>query len=232
LKTTGDRVQGVSVVVAAFDAERYLGDAIESVLRQTRPPVEVIVVDDGSSDGTSQVAHGFGRAVRCVRQSRSGIGAAVNLGIALSCGEQLAFLDADDLWTENKLALQVDALESAAHLDMVFGHAQQFHSPELTDQQRFRIRLHADPVPGIHRGTMLIRREALERVGPFATRWTLGEFIDWYARALDVSLSSSVLPEVIMHRRLHMDNSGIRDREARSDYVEILRVVLNRRRAG
>jgi glycosyltransferase involved in cell wall biosynthesis len=222
----------VSVVIAAFDAERYLAEAVESVLGQTRKPLEVIVVDDGSHDRTAQVACGFGDPVRCVRLPRSGVSVALNRGIELTRGEYLAFLDADDLWTEGKLARQLRALEREPQLDMVFGHVQQFHSPELTDEQRARIALPTDPVRGICRGAMLIRREAYMRVGPFATRWTLGEFLEWYARALDAELSSSVLPEVVMHRRLHSANSGIREPEGRSDFPRILKTVLDRRRAG
>jgi glycosyltransferase involved in cell wall biosynthesis len=228
----GDPAPAVSVVIAAFDAERYLGDAIETVLRQTRPAGEVIVVDDGSSDRTADIAGGFGDPVTCVHQDRAGVSAALNRGIAMTHGTQLAFLDADDLWTEDKLALQVSALERAPELDMVFGHVRQFHSPELTDEQRARIELREEPVSGICRGAMLIRRDAFLRVGLFAARWTLGEFVDWYARALDASLKSSVLPEVIMHRRLHTANSGIREHESRSDFPKIVKAALDRRRAG
>jgi glycosyltransferase involved in cell wall biosynthesis len=218
-------------VIPAFDAERYLGDAIESVLRQTRPRVELIVVEDGSTDRTPEIARSFGDDVRCVRQPHSGIGAALNRGIAMAHGALLAFLDADDLWTENKLALQLEAFEREPQLDMVFGYVRQFHSPELTAELRSRIELRDDPIPAISRGAMLIRRDAFMRVGPFATGWTLGDFMEWYARALDASLTGSVLPEVVLYRRLHMANTSTRDRAARSDYVRILKTVLDRRRA-
>jgi glycosyltransferase involved in cell wall biosynthesis len=221
----------VSVVIPAYDAERYLCEAIESVLRQTHPPLELIVVDDGSSDRTSEIALGFGGSVQCVRQSHAGVGAALNRGIAMSRGALLAFLDADDLWTEDKLALQLDALERAPELDIVFGYVRTFHSPELTAEQRSRIELQEKPIPGIYKGTMLIRREAFLQVGPFATQWKLGDFVEWYARAVDTALTSSMLPEVVAHRRLHLTNTGIRDHDSRSDYVRILKRVLDRRKA-
>lgn len=224
-------VPGVSVVIAAFDAGRYVGDAIESVLGQTREPLEVIVVDDGSHDRTSEVANGFGDSVTCVRQPHAGVSAALNRGVPLCRGEHLAFLDADDLWTEDKLAIQLQALERAPQPDMVFGHVDHFHSRELTDEQRARIALPAEPVRGICRGAMLIRREAFMRVGSFATQWTLGEFLEWYARALDGGLTSCVLPEVVMHRRLHAANTSFREPEGRSDFPRILKTVLDRRRA-
>lgn len=220
---------GVSVVIPAFDAEDYLGEAIESVLHQTRPPLEVIVIDDGSSDRTSDIARGFGDPVTCICQPRSGASAATNRGVEASHGEQLAFLDADDLWTPDKLALQAQALERTPTLDMVFGHVQQFHSP---GDGPGRVALEANPVPGICRGAMLIRRQAFMRAGPLATRWALGEFVEWYARALDAGLTGVVLPEVVMHRRLHATNSGIRDRDRRSDFPRILKTVLDRRRGA
>jgi glycosyltransferase involved in cell wall biosynthesis len=222
----------VSVVIAAFDAERYLGEAIESVLGQTRAPLELIVVDDGSDDHTLEVARGFGERITCVGQPRSGVSAALNRGVEMARGDQLAFLDADDLWTQDKLALQVKALERAPQLDMVFGHVMQFRSTELAPEELGPAPTPPNPVPGICRGAMLIRSEAFRRAGRFATRWRLGEFLEWYARALDAGLIGSVLPDVVMHRRLHAANSGIREREGRSDFPRILRTVIDRRRAA
>jgi glycosyltransferase involved in cell wall biosynthesis len=219
-------------VIAAFDAEDYLEQAIESVLVQTLEPSEVIVVDDGSWDGTYEVARAVGDPVRCVRQARAGVSAALNRGVELARGSELAFLDADDVWLPQKLSLQVRALSQEGDLDLVFGHVRQFHSPELNADQRSRIALSPHSVPGICKGTMLIRRQAFARVGWFATQWTLGEFVDWYARAVDARLRSAVLAEVVMHRRLHLANSGIRERDAQSDFPRILKTILDRREGG
>jgi glycosyltransferase involved in cell wall biosynthesis len=218
-------------MIAARNAEPYLGEAINSVLAQTLPPEEVIVVDDGSTDGTAVVAEGYGDPVHCVRQSPSGLGAALNRGLEHAHGDFMAWVDADDLWLPEKQALQMRALTEDAQLDLVFGHVRHFHSPELTAGERSSIALPEGLRAGISRGAMLIRREALERVGRFDTRWTLGDFLDWYARAVDAGLRSAVLPEVVLSRRLHSDNSGIRERDSRSDYARALKVVLDRRRA-
>lgn len=187
---------------------------------QPHRPLEVIVVDDGSSDGTPRVASDFGTAVRYVRQPPLGVAAAVNRGVELARGDLLAFLDADDLWTHEKLAVQTAALRECAELDAVFGHVEHFGPVKVRDS-----------TPGYTKGTMLIRRDAFARVGPFQP-WRLGEFIDWYARAVDAGLQSLMLPDVLLLRRVHEENMGLRMRDEQGEYARILKTVLDRRRAG
>ena len=220
----------VSVIVPVRDGERYLAEALESILAQTLAPAEVIVVDDGSTDGTVGVAATYAPRVRCVRQAAAGAAAAVNRGIGEAKGPLIAYLDADDLWMPDKLALQVAAMEGDADLDLIFGHVEQFHSPELEEADRRAIVASNEQLVGYSRCTMLARRAAMERVGPFDTRWQVGEFVDWHARAVDAGLRMHVVPEVVMRRRMHTSNSGRRAADARVDYARIVRAALNRRR--
>ena len=97
---------GISCIVPVLNGERYLTEAIASVLTQTEPPLEIIVVDDGSTDRTVELARSFGDAVRLVRQEHRGVSAARNHGVRVARGELLAFLDADDLYLPRKLAQQ------------------------------------------------------------------------------------------------------------------------------
>jgi len=117
----------ISVVIPAYDGSAYLSEAIESILAQTAPPGEIIVVDDGSSDGTIEPASRY--PVRVLRTPHRGIGPARNRGVGASSGELIAFLDSDDLWTPRKLELQTAALAAEA-ADIVFGHQEEFVSPE------------------------------------------------------------------------------------------------------
>jgi glycosyltransferase involved in cell wall biosynthesis len=190
------------------------------VLAQSPRPDEVIVVDDGSSDATADVARSFGPPVRCVVQAASGIGAAVNRGVREASGGLLAFLDADDLWTLEKLGLQLAVLGEHPALDAVFGHAQNFRADGTVEAR----------MSGLIRGTMVVRREAFDRVGPFAD-WRLGEFIDWYARAVDLGLATLTLPDVVLLRRVHDANTGVTRRDERDEYTRVLKSVLDRRRA-
>jgi glycosyltransferase involved in cell wall biosynthesis len=219
----------VSVIVPARDAERYLGEAIATILGQTRPPAEVIVVDDGSRDGTAAVARSFPE-ITLVSQEPTGIGAALNAGLRRASGELLAFLDADDLWTERKLELQADVLAADATLDMVFGHAEEFLSPELTPSQRGALRPPAGPTPAKLKATMLVRRASAARVGPFGTSFEVGDFLDWSLRAQEAGLREEMIDELILRRRLHLANTGRIRAHARREYAQVIAQARGRRR--
>jgi glycosyltransferase involved in cell wall biosynthesis len=209
----------VSVVIPVRNGERFLAEAIESALGQSRPPREVIVVDDGSSDSTSEVAQAFAARVRHVPQPPLGVAAALNRGVGLARGDLLAFLDADDTWTHDKLELQLAALRERPRLDAVFGHLANVGETGGI----------GDALAGWSRGTMLIHAEAFSHVGPF-TQWRLGEFVEWYARAVDLGLELLMLPDVVLLRRVHDANVGVQRRHERDEYARVLKAVLDRRR--
>jgi glycosyltransferase involved in cell wall biosynthesis len=219
----------VSVIIPVFNGAQYLGDAIDSVLAQTYRPIEVIVVNDGSTDASGSIAERYGPPIRCCHQVHVGIGAARNRGAEEGLGEFLAFLDADDLWVEGKLKSQIAAFSADPSLDMVFGCVRQFHSPELSDAQKRPIIYGRDSAPGYIAGSMTISAAAFQRV-KFTTDWRVGEFVDWYLRAAEAGLKSKMLSDVVLLRRVHTDNMGIRERNARSDYVRIVKAALDRRR--
>lgn len=218
----------VSVVIPAYNAARYLSEAIESVRAQTVPAQEIIVVDDGSTDDTPRIAQSFAD-VEYVLQANSGAAQARNTGAQKARGEFLAFLDADDLWTPRKLEWQLAAF-GAQQGDLVFGQAQQFISPELSEAERAKIHLPHENIPAIIPGAMLLKRKDFFRVGLLETSWEVGEFIDWYLKAGDAGLQSCVLPEIVLRRRIHTSNMGVLQKDARSDYVRILKASLDRRR--
>lgn len=220
----------VSVIIPVYNGGRYLAEAIESVLAQSAGPLEIIVVDDGSIDDTAAVASRFGAAVRYAFQANQGPAAAMNHGIELSRGALLAFLSADDLWVPDKLLWQMSALAHGPAVDMVFGHAQQFFSPELDDAVRRTLRCPPDPMPAYAAGTLLIARSTFHRVGAFDPRWRAGEFMDWYARATDLALASRLLPAVVLRRRVHGANHTVRTSGLGAAYARVLKIALDRRR--
>ena len=222
-------VDRVAVILGVRDGERYLAEALDSVLGQTRPPDEVVVVDDGSKDGTAAIADGYGPAVRCIRRPPEGPAAVVNAGVRATTGELIGFLDADDIWIPTKLELQCDAIDRDRSLDMVFGAVEQFFSPELGPTSRAGLRAPGPAVPGKLRGTMLVRRTSFERVGAFDPERTIAEFVDWYARATEHGLHEEMLPQVLLRRRLHERNLGRTKRELRTEYARVLGAALRRR---
>lgn len=220
----------ISVIIPVCNGERYLGEALESVFGQTRRPDEVVVVDDGSTDGSAQVVKGLGDAVHYVYQENQGVGAASNTGIQRATGSMLAFIAADDLWTEHKLALQEQAMAAHPDVDMVFGHVEQFHSPDLHANARASIYCPPTPEAGYHQGCLLIKTASLHRVGHFETRYVMGEFIEWYGRAMEQGLKSIMLDEVVYRRRLHGTNLSLRKKDSRTDYAHVLKAAIDRKR--
>jgi glycosyltransferase involved in cell wall biosynthesis len=220
----------VSIVVPVYNGARYLAEALASLEQQAPPVEEVIVVDDGSTDGSGELAESLG--ARCVRRDHAGIGAARNLGFRHATGDALGFLDADDLWADGALAVQRATLEAEPGLDGVYGLVQEFLSPELTAEERARLRYAVEPQqPGVV-GGLLLRRSSFDRVGEFSEEWRLGEAIDWLARAREAGLQLRTLPEVVLRRRIHSSNTGRRRMAERAEYARMLKSVLDRRRAG
>ena len=188
------------------------------------------MVDDGSEDDTRAVAERYGDRIRFLSLEHRGAGAARNAAVELAAGAYLAFLDADDRFLPRTLEHQLAALHADPELDMVFGHVREFVSPELPADVRAAIRAPAAPSPWTTPNLMLVCRRSFDRVGPFATDLRVAETVDWYARATEARLKSVTLPEIVLERRLHPLNSGMRERDARSDYLQVIRASMERRR--
>ncbi len=219
----------VSVIIPCYNRERYLAEAIESVLEQTHPNIELIVIDDGSSDRSGEIAQSY--PLKYHYQTNGGISAARNAGIAVANGEFLAFLDSDDIWVQDKLAKQMAAFDTNPDIEAVFGYAQNFYSPELDENFRNRIRCPEKPVAAHISSAMLIKRSAFLRVGNFDTNLNTGIDISWYIWAIEHQLQQITIPDVVYHRRLHESNSGITERQYANQRLHIIKAKLDRERA-
>jgi glycosyltransferase involved in cell wall biosynthesis len=220
----------VSVIIPAFNAARYIGEAITSVLANDAAPLQVIVVDDGSTDDTASVVKGFGAKIEYLYQPNGGIASALNYGFARVQGEWLAFNAADDRWAQGRLERQLATFAANPAADLVFGHVQNYFSPELTEEVTSRYHCPPEPIPGYSLAAMLTRRTTFEEVGGFNAQYKLGEFVDWYARANELGLQSVLVPEIVLWRRLHGENLSIRSANERSDFARILKASMDRRR--
>ena len=224
----------ISCIIPVFNGEAYLGEALESVFLQTLSPAEVIVVDDGSTDGTRDVIDRFGRRVRYVRQDNRGPAAARNRGIALANGPLLAFLDADDLWLPPKLDHQARRFAERRDLQVSVTQVRNFWIEELRAEANAMLdhRLAAVALPGYVPQTMLARREVFARVGPFDERLRIGEDTDWFLRVADLGTAVELLPEVLVMRRLHRTNLTRAGNVLQSNLADAVWRSLQRRRAA
>ena len=222
----------ISVVIPVFNGAGYLSEAVNSVLEQIPTPVEVIVVDDGSTDNTSGVAASYGNVICYDRQPHKGISATLNRGIEMSHGNLIAFIDADDVWLSDKLRKQTSVLQSQPETDMVFGHSLFFQSPDMDVEVARKLHIPGNPQPAFMKSAMLIRREAFFKVGLFDPAWQVGDFVDWFAKSMEAGLRVHMLPDVVFRRRVHGRNMTIVERSSQIDFVRILKAALDRRRSA
>lgn len=214
----------VSVIMAVHNGRPYLAEALASILDQSIPAHEIIVVDDGSTDDSAACAVAQNPAIRVEVQEQAGYAAAVNRGVHLAGGEVVAFLDADDRWSPDALRLRLQRLAAADRPDVVSGAAQNFLSPDLTVDEAARLRFlpqifQADLLPA-----MLVRLDAFRRVGPLDEGLRTGSALDWVSRARAVPLRFAAIPELVLHRRLHRSNLGRTQQQSRnSDLLQVVR---------
>jgi glycosyltransferase involved in cell wall biosynthesis len=220
----------ISVVIPVYNGALHLAETVETVLAQTAVPAAIVVVDDGSEDETPRVAARFASAIRYVRQPNAGLARARNAGVENVDSEYLAFLDGDDLWSPDKLEKQLAELCSCERPAMIFSHAVQFVSPELAPREVAALKFDSLPVPGIIGSALFMRTRDFRAVGPFDGRLRVGEFIDWYARAIDAGVEARVLSDTLLRRRIHRGNLGRRRAEFGGDYARALKATLDRRR--
>lgn len=178
----------ISVIIPTYNREDLLGKALESVLAQTLPAAEIIVVDDGSSDGTAELAGGYGNRVRYIRQENRGPAAARNRGIGAAGGDLLAFLDSDDRFAPDKLEVQARAM--AEHPGYLISHTEEIwyrRGKLLNQKKRHRkpggfIFPHCLRLCVVSMSTVMVRRELFDRIGCFDEELPCCEDYDLWLR--------------------------------------------------
>lgn len=222
-------MSAVTVVIPAYNAARTLGETLDSVMRQTAPVAEIIVVDDGSTDDTAAVATACGD-VQLIRQGNAGPAAAANAGASAATGSVLAFLDADDLWTESAIAAHLALLDADPAIDGTAGYMEEFVCPSepVETQGRFAPRSRTACWLG---GGMAVRAAAFREVGQFDPGLRAGHWIDWMDRAKRAGLRFALHDTLVLRRRLHR-NSMSMEEETRSGrgLLEMAHKALLRRR--
>lgn len=221
----------ISVIIPAYNCAKYLPEAIDSVLAQDYPRVELIVIDDGSSDDTPRVLAAYHDRLTSQRQANGGIASARNAGYRLASGDFIAFLDADDVFTPGRLRTQMAAFDADPALDCVQGFMEQFISPELPPEFGAGIRgkavgVRAAPLAS----TTLIRRDAYRRVGPWNEALNIGVDMDWHSRLQESGIHYRLLQQVLLRRRIHGSNTNLRFAHEQSERLHVLKDILDRRR--
>lgn len=221
--------KSISVIIPCFNAARYIGEAIESVLTQTLSSHEIIVIDDGSTDDSAKVIAGFNQHVRYIHQENQGISAARNRGIAEVSGDFIAFLDADDLWPNDSLKTRWNCLSTSPEIDYAYGWVEPFLSPDVSPEAGRTLGAVVEARPGRLAGSLLLRRKVVAAVGNFDSKFQIGETMDWVARIDAAGFSSRDVGGIVLRRRVHGANTVIKERKMQSDYLRVLRAAIGRR---
>jgi glycosyltransferase involved in cell wall biosynthesis len=220
-----------SLIVPVHNGSRWLGAALRSAVEQSRPPDEIVVVDDGSTDDSAQIAEGVPGTI-VIRQGNVGPAAARNRGVASSSGDLIAFLDADDLLPRDKLRTQISYLSDHPEIGCVLGRQVLTVEPGVT----LPAWASGGDLDAIARGqippaSIVLHRCVWDAVGPFDTALRVGEDTDWLLRASDLGIKVAAVDDVVLIRRLHGSNLTYDNDGIRHGFTRALKARLNRKRA-
>ena len=214
----------ISCVIPVFNGEKYLQETLDSVLAQTYRQLEIIVVDDGSTDTTPEIVQNSSGSITYVRQDNQGVAAAKNTGLRFSRGEFIAILDADDLWHEEKLERQMIKMRQHPEIDLCFTRFQNFWMSELADEeQRYKDSSLNQPSSAWSICTLLAHRSCFQRFGNFYDGTRYLEDMTWCLRASRQGAVIEVLPDILMYRRFNIDSLT---RRGRSQYLNGLIPII------
>lgn len=221
----------VSVIIPCFNGEKYLAAAVESVLCRIGPEDEIIVVDDGSTDGTPEVAQNYGPQVVYVRQDNRGPAAARNRGLALARGEIIGFLDADDFWCPDGFEPLLERLTADDAPDIVKGLTQLIRKVS-TSETGLDFAPAGEAWVYWNLGGTLYRREVFVRTGPFDEKLRFSEDIDWFLRARDGGIRLEILPRISQFHRRHGENMTESANRDEMNLIKVLKMSIDRRRGS
>jgi glycosyltransferase involved in cell wall biosynthesis len=222
----------ISAILPVKDGERYLAEAIQSILDQSRPPEELIIVDGDSTDRSAEIARSYD-GVTLISQTGEGLAQAWNQAIDASSGDLIGFLDSDDLWMAGKQEVQAKALEDQPDLAGVIGRVRNELAPGMDPPPGFRPEMldrdYMAPMPG----TALIRRELFDQVGYFDEDYRLAMDVDWFARVKDAGYVVGNVDHTVLLKRYHPFNlSHSRPRVYERELVKALRDSARRQESA
>lgn len=219
----------VSIIMAVKNGARFVTEALQSIYCQTYQSFEIFVIDGHSTDKTADLVKSFSR-VHYFLQPNEGIACANNYGISLAKGKYVAFLSHDDLWTPNKLELQVQALESNFEKSYSIARAKFFLDQKENNPKGFRKELLTQERLAPVLETLLAKRLLFDQIGGFDPLLSTAEDVDWFARAQDLEISSLSLPFVLLHKRIHDQNTALNNQTNNQNILQALRNSLHRKK--
>lgn len=213
----------LSIIMPVYNAEDYLEEAVESISNQTwTGEKEIIIVDDHSEDNSFVIAERLGD--RVISVEHGGAAKARNAGLKMANGQYVFFMDADDVLFQDALENLFSTMNEDSDCDVVYAKAMDFVSPELSNEQKMRLKVRESCYGGVLPGCMLIKKKVFERSGYFDENLSSGETVAWMMNLKETGAVVREINQVTLRRRLHMTNTGrLKREEEMKNYAAILR---------
>lgn len=210
----------ISVIIPVYNGEKFIASALDSVIKQDYPDIEIIVVNDGSTDDSEAIIKSY--TVTYIKQENMGVAAARNNGIDIAKGDFFAFIDQDDIWSPNKLRLQIDLLKAHQELGYVLSkqilHLEKgFKKPNWLKEEQLD-----QPIIGYLPSTLMVRKELFNKIGLFDNTFKLGSDSEWFFRANEKNIKMKIMSDVLVHRLIHDSNHS---HLVGNSHIELLKMV-------
>ena len=219
----------VSVIIPVYNGEVFLAEAVESIRRQEYGPLEIIIVDDGSTDNTGKIAQDLKGDIRYFYQDNRGPGAARNKGLEMAMGDIIGFLDADDLWPAGKVELQLMLLADNTSAEIVLGRKQRMLLTGAVEGKP-EFREYREPMVALSLGCCLFKKSVFDKVGYFDETLFHCDDWDWFMRARELGVFMVTHPEVTLLCRRHEHNMTNQIEVGNHYTVQMLKKSIDRRR--
>lgn len=218
----------VTAIIPVYNGERFTERTLQHVVSQNYPALEIIVVDDGSTDATGDIVNRMDMDVRYFRQDNQGPASARNRGLKDASGEYIFFLDVDDYWPENNIRLLVEQIHADDHLDVVRGYAQLvFEDPKTGD-----VTFGGNPKESFadYIGAAVYRKTVFANVGLFDPTLLFGEDSDWFVRARECQIPMKRIEDTTLYVRRHGGNMTRGKDLVELNVLHVFKKALDRRR--
>jgi glycosyltransferase involved in cell wall biosynthesis len=217
----------VSVIIPVYNGSQYLATALESVLAQTYPLHEIIVIDDGSTDSSPDILRSYGERLRVTRQDNQGVAAARNAALQQATGDIITFIDQDDLWPAGRTEALVKALQSDPQALVAAGQVEVLYErsrpPNPLDNFGTAVR-------EFYVGSLCIRKEVFDLLGPLHTGLGYADDVDFFMRRREANIKTVYVDDVTLQYRLHEGNTSFNRSVTNAHLMAALRESLQRRR--
>ncbi len=218
----------VSVIIPVYNGDRFIKQAIESVLNQSYTNLEIIVIDDGSTDNTKNVVLSFPE-VYYHYQEHQGVASARNKALSMANGDFIAFLDADDFYDHKKLEIQLTYLQNNPAIDICFCYQHNFIEDGFSLSEKDYIHFMQNEKIGLI--TMMVRKFVFEKVGLFNVKFAHSTDFEWITRTKELGVNSVIISDILLSRRIHNTNITLAWRKNNDNLrFQILKESLERKR--